>query len=384
MTDYRMIQLTAGNPEEAMSWLADHGIPLRKVEVLDMLTLRFQIPGKYCQWVLAQAEDRGWQLRVVKSAGFLQFLKKAGKRPVLLAGVLLYLLAALWIPTRIFFVAVEGNRTIPAQKIREAANNCGLGFGVSRRGVRSEQIKNRLLSAIPELGWAGVNTRGCCAVITVRERNPEQPAESPLSEKMVAVRDGVVDSILVRQGSGLVSSGEAVRQGQTLISGYVDCGRILSATGADGEVFGWTLRNLRVIATTDRIKRGACTGKIWSISLRLGKKWINLLESSGFSDSSCGRIRKEYILTLPGEFRLPVSLVVQVGSFYQTVPGMGDEVDLADAARRILSSEMVAGEILHSTQTQTAGNGWIALDGQYSCREMLGRPQIQEIEDAHG
>lgn len=39
-------------------------------------------------------------------------------------------------------------------------------------------MKNALLSAIPELQWAGVNTYGCRAVISVRERTlPERKPE---------------------------------------------------------------------------------------------------------------------------------------------------------------------------------------------------------------
>ena len=65
-----------------------------------------------------------------------------------------------------------------ARKILERAEYCGVHFGAKAGSVRSEQVKNRLLFEIPELRWAGVNTTGCTAVITVAERQSgEVPAE---------------------------------------------------------------------------------------------------------------------------------------------------------------------------------------------------------------
>ena len=89
-------------------------------------------------------------------------------RPVLLAGLGILFLLAMYLPSRVLFIRVEGNMQIPDRQILAAAEECGIRFGASRREVRSEKVKNALLSSVPQLQWAGVNTAGCVATISVR------------------------------------------------------------------------------------------------------------------------------------------------------------------------------------------------------------------------
>ena len=80
-------------------------------------------------------------------------------------GLCLLLLLVCILPTRVLFMRVEGNESIPENLILEAAEDCGIRFGASRSAVRSEKVKNGILSRISELQWVGVNTKGCIAVI---------------------------------------------------------------------------------------------------------------------------------------------------------------------------------------------------------------------------
>ena len=65
------------------------------------------------------------------------------------------LLAVLYAPSRVWFVEVEGNETVPARKILLAAEECGVKFWAKSGEIRSEQVKNQILNLVPELQWAG-------------------------------------------------------------------------------------------------------------------------------------------------------------------------------------------------------------------------------------
>ena len=91
---------------------------------------------------------------------------------VLIIGLMLLLFFSVWLPSRVLFIEIQGNDTLSAQSILEEAKDCGIIMGASRRFVRSQQVKNTLLDKLPQLQWAGVETIGCVAVITVRERQP--------------------------------------------------------------------------------------------------------------------------------------------------------------------------------------------------------------------
>ena len=135
-------------------------------------------------------------------------------RPVLLGGMGLLLAASLYLPSRVLFIRVEGNSVVDTREILAAAEACGIRFGASRREVRSEKVKNNLLEKVPDLQWAGVNTAGCVATISVRERQitAEEQAEEAVTH-LVAARDGYIVSTTVTQGTPLVQVGQTVRAG---------------------------------------------------------------------------------------------------------------------------------------------------------------------------
>ena len=93
---------------------------------------------------------------------------------------------------------MEGNQNVPENLILELASQCGLSFGTERRQVRSEQVKNALLGAVPELEWVGINTAGCVATISVRERQKgENIGQAGGVSSIVASCDGMITGIVV-------------------------------------------------------------------------------------------------------------------------------------------------------------------------------------------
>ena len=162
------IEITSADPAALLTAVHNAGIGIFQTVQKDDLTLRLHIQRTHYRVIKKLCERRGNRIRLLRRIGLYWTLKGLLKRPVLLSGIAALFLLVCFLPTRIYFVQVEGNLEIPAQKILEEAENCGIRFGASRRKVRSEQMKNALLSAIPELQWAGVNTFGCTAIVSVR------------------------------------------------------------------------------------------------------------------------------------------------------------------------------------------------------------------------
>ena len=160
----------------------------------------------------ALLEKRGDRVCVQMRSWRFYLEQSVLKRPLLYAGLALLFACSLMLPTRILGVWVEGNSTVPTRRILEAAQQSGIRLFAPCAEVRSEKMKNALLSAIPELQWAGVNTYGCRAVISVRERT--LPERKPEPEKtvgsIVAARDGIVESVTALQGTVLCRPGQAV------------------------------------------------------------------------------------------------------------------------------------------------------------------------------
>lgn len=375
------LQFTTADVSGLLLAMERGNIILRDVVFLDALTVQFRIYRTDLKKLQRLAADRGEHIRILSEEGIYYSLQGLLKRPVLVTGLLLLILLSLWVPGRIFFVYVEGNQTVPTDKILEQAALCGIDFGASRREVRSERMKNALLEQMPQLQWAGVNTRGCVAVISVRERE-ESTQEGPSCQisSIVALRDGVVREMTVLNGNPVCAVGQAVKAGQVLISGYTDCGICIRAEQAKGEVYAETKRELTAIFPCDYEKRGEICSTQKKFSLIIGKKRINFYNSSGISDGSCVKIYTEQYVTLPGGFVLPVAIVTEtwISYAYSDMTYEDPEHIVQPFIQNYLQSTMIAGRVCGSVQTQMRTDDVYRIDGVYSCYEMIGITRPEE------
>ena len=383
------LELTSADKESTLRDISDSGIEITNVENYGELSVRFNVSRASLGQIQCMTQRKGERLIILSHEGIFWPLWSLRSRPVLLAGMLLMLVLSLWVPGRVLFVEVEGNGNIPEQLILEAAQTAGIRFGASRRAVRSERMKNELLGSLPQLQWAGVNTYGCRAVISVRERAME-PKESavPSVSSIVAACDGVITSCTVTRGNGLCNTGQVVQRGQVLISGYVDHGLAVTATRAEGEIFAQTQHELTVVMPSETSSRAALTAQSANYSLLIGKKRINFMKGSGIYDGTCVKMYTEYCLTLPGGYRLPVKLVKETIGAAALRQQLIEEADakqlLSAAAKQYLWQQHVALSILDDMEDLSCADGRFRLDGSYACTEMIGREQSEEIGDFHG
>lgn len=381
-----LVELTAAEPEEALLAAVEQEVEVENVTLVDSLTRRFLLARRDYSALLALCARRGDSLKIIRRLGIHWPLCALRKRAVLVAGMAILVAATVLVPQRVLFFRVEGNEAVPTRHILEAAQTAGLTFGTSRRQVRSEKIKNNLLALVPELQWAGVNTRGCTATICVRERPAEAAKAQSEFGGLVAARDGYLLSTTVTKGTALCQPGQVVKKGQLLVSPYADYGLCLSATGAEGEILAQTSRVLTVVTPDKCLQIQSYGTAKRKISLTLGKKRINLWKDSGILEGSCGRMVARYDLTLPGGFQLPVTLWVEAYTPRTlTVETLSEpEKVLSDFAAPYLRSQLLSGEILTGKEAVTNEQGLVRLTGYYVCTESIAQVQPEQIGDTHG
>lgn len=379
------IQIISADPAAMLTQANEWGIPLFDVVYVDPLTVQVSLYRKNYHAFKNLLERRGESLEIKSQTGFFRIAGSLRKRPILAFTITLLLILSLYLPSRIYFIKIEGNESIPTHLILDAAESCGISFGASRKDVRSEKVKNALLAAIPDLQWAGVNTSGCVATISVREKNiSEEESQTPSGvSSIVAARDGIITDCTVLRGNALCQIGQAVKEGQVLVSGYTDYGITIKATGAQAEIYAETLRALDVITPASAQHRGEITGQETRYSLLLGKNLIKLYKNSGISDTTCVKMYSIDYLTLPGGFQLPLAMVKETLTCYDTKVETIASADLFSwmqpTAERYLQSQMVAGQILSADATLQLDDGVCSLTGQYACHEMIGQVRNEEI-----
>ena len=383
------LSLVCANIPALLLDIANSGIEINNVVQRDELTVKITVAGSNLQRVKTIVSKHAAKLSVIQKAGLAYDAASLLTRPVLIAGILLIFFLSIYIPSRIFFVHVNGNVNLPTAVILSAAENCGIRFGASRKDVRSEKMKNNLLSEIPDLQWAGINTAGCVATISVRERSvQETPGASSGVSSIVAARDGIIRSCDVKKGSKLCKVGQAVKAGQTLVSGYTDCGIYIQGTHADAEIFAQTNRKIVAKTPIDLVTRGEITHSKTRFAVKIGKKLIKLYKDSGISDATCVKMYFEDVLSLPGGFLLPVALVRETHTSYapgSCVPSDANAYSWMNGySQDYLTQQMVAGKIISNKSDIFVKNGTCTLSGNYFCLEMIGKVHNEEILGKYG
>ena len=389
INSYVTVELTSADMTGLLRTLNGSGIPVFGMEQRDSLTVVLKVIDSDALLLRYLAEKAGATLRIITVSGPVYWLKGLLSRPLLIIGMVLLLALVIWLPTRVLFISVEGNQYLPTYRILDEAEQCGILFGASRREVRSEKMKNALLAAIPELQWAGINTFGCTAVISVEERISEAyKTPDHTVSSIIAVRDGVIESCISSKGDLLCKPGQAVKKGDVLISGYTDCGIKITADRAEGEIFAKTVHEITVVTPTDYRQKGTVLQNHRNYSLLIGKKRINFFKGSGISGMTCDKLYKEYYVRLPGGFQLPLALAVTETIIYDEFTAQVSAFDtksiMQNCAQGYLLSQMVSGKILYNAASVKQGEYLHILHGRFLCSEMIGRTQTEGLLEQYG
>lgn len=380
-----IVEFSSADPIYTMRQLSKIRTELFHIIQIDNFTIRFEIKGNINNEIIRMLNRYTESYRIIKNSSMLNYVMRFIHRPAICLGFLLMILLAVFLPSRILFIQVKGNDTLSDTLIVSTAEECGIRFGSSRKDVRSEEVKNRLIARLPQLEWVGVNTIGCVAEISVREGNENSsPSQASSIGSIVAARDGIIINCTTLRGTQLCKPGQAVKKDQLLVSGYTDCGTYIQGTLAQAEILAETNRNLTMITPVMLQKQHIPSCEQRRFRLIIGKYLINFYKDSGISPSTCVKIYREYPLKLPGKFILPICLIEER---YVTDGGVFMEVNpswLEKSGRDYLKSQMIAGKIISEDVQIGQLDGITTFEANYFCTEMIGQIKYEETLLTHG
>lgn len=370
------VKITTADIPRTLSLLAERGARAYKVRRTGNLEVCLEIPREQMQILQEVCEKMGNSVKLRGVRGMYWKVRTLLHRPVLLLAGVFLMAFTVFLSRRVLFYEVVGNEKIPQDQILEVAQSCGLEFGAIRKTVRSEAVKNKMLSSLESLQWVGINTQGCVATIRVREREelPPQQVLNPTAN-LVASQDGVITRVVLQTGNARCQVGQAVKKGQLLISPYTDCGFKILAQQPKGEVFALTQRLVSCVTPSETLYRLKKTHTQRVFAIQFGKNRINLSNRSGISPSTCAKIETVKQLTLPGGFALPVYWICRERQTYETVSRQLSaqlaQERLQGFALQVLTDSMEKGTVMSQAQRSYERDGVYCLETLYACEEMI-------------
>ncbi|MBO5502737.1 MAG: sporulation protein YqfD, partial [Clostridia bacterium] len=235
---HHQFTLTGLNLERFLNTLQKEGIALVSARRVDRRTLRCICRSADLDTITTIAREKGWRMEKARPVGLGARLRRWFSRPGLVIGTVL---ATVLLTVAMRFIWVI--RIVDAGPYQADIMSFLAQEGY-RCGMRKEQTDAATLSLLlqrryPDVAWFRVYVNNVTLVVECTQGvpAPELPDAQPCD--LLAVRDGVVQSVQVYGGTALVRPGDLVRRGQVLIRG--------EEQGADGEMVPAAARG-RVIA----------------------------------------------------------------------------------------------------------------------------------------
>ncbi len=330
------------------------------------------------------------EFSLVGLEGAPYFLLRFRRRQALLTGLAGCALALFLGSFFIWDFQVEGNETVPTERILRALEKNGVGLGTFGLSLDGEDIRNHVLLDVPELVWIAVNVSGCRAEVQVRERTPA-PVMVDRREpcNLVARRAGLVRKVQTIGGVSCVMPGSAVTKGQILISGVEDTDTVGARVLAGmGRVEARTWYSLTATMPLTVLEKRYTGREKTGLSLIFGSRRIKFFSNSSIEGAEYDKITSRHPLSLLG-VPLPVTVVTETWRFYEAVPAVRTAAGAEKAAGAILTAqlrEMVApyGEVKSTLCSSRQKGDALAVTLSAECLEEIGETAPIYTEEETG
>ena len=164
------------------------------------------------------------KIKITRKKGVLFQLKKHTKRKLFFLTPFLCLLL-LWINSNLLWgVRIEGNYSITHDLMKDFLQEQGIHYGMPLSKIPIYELKTNLRNKYNEITWVSIYLEGAYLHISIKERDTAEFSQNPSvsGENLIAPAAGIIESVLLRQGTAVVAAGDTVEKGAVLIEGKVN------------------------------------------------------------------------------------------------------------------------------------------------------------------
>ncbi len=232
---YVRIRVWGYSPERFMNLCSNHDILLWDIENHgEYNTMCITVKGfKKLKGIVKKT---GTRVAIQERCGLPFFVPKIRKRKIFLIGLLGSLVFWMWMSTFIWAVDISGNYSISEDIFMDFLKNHDICVGMKRSKVDIEELEKKIRQNFGIVTWTSARIDGTRLVIQVRENEVDtgeggmgseagqaeaKSVGNEFGSDLVAEEDGVIVSMVTRQGVPQVSVGMEVKKGDILVSGSV-------------------------------------------------------------------------------------------------------------------------------------------------------------------
>lgn len=193
--------------------LARAGIEVRSFRILTKNSAVFTVNGKDTKKVFAILRGSCYNIKKVRPKGLSLLTQKLTRYAGLLAGIVLFFAAVFFFESRVLDIRVVGSGAYYEDEIRRILSD----NGIERFSALPEDcapVTARIIS-LPRVSFCTVGKNGGIVTVTV-EVTDDEPTLT--SEPLLSPATGVVEELAVIRGTPRVQIGDAVGEGDEIVS----------------------------------------------------------------------------------------------------------------------------------------------------------------------
>lgn len=223
---YVCIRVTGFSPERFMNLCSNREILLWNIsKEQDAYYMCLSIAGFYRLRPIVK--KTGTKVAIVKRCGLPFFMSNMCKRKVFILGFLLAAFFWFWTSRYIWAIEIQGNFTITEDIMMDFLDDNQVFIGMKKAELDIESLEKNIRKEFYQVTWTSAKLDGTKLTVEVKENElleseaMQNQEESDKSSDLVAEKDGIIVSMIVREGVPQVTIGQEVKKGDVLVSGSV-------------------------------------------------------------------------------------------------------------------------------------------------------------------
>lgn len=254
-------------------------------------------------------KEEGISPRTVRLGGMPHWLRLYRRRFGMLIGILLGTAILISSSRVLWDIRISGNERMTVRQVRRELAASGLHIGMPLAALDVKDMEMQIQLDSDRISWVSLNMSGTVVYAEIRELVPA-PDRAPLQPaNLVARCEGIVEGLEIFAGNTVVKVGQAVQQGELLVSGIYDSQALgWRVTRAAGKVLART-RHEFLVEIPWKYEQKVYTGeRISQKKMFFFEKEIKLFKNSSILGASCDKINKVDSFTLANGVSLPFSV----------------------------------------------------------------------------
>jgi similar to stage IV sporulation protein len=217
---YLFIEMTGFSPERFLNMCSVHEIELWKV-INSGHSYQLFMTVQGFRKVKPLVRKSKVRLRILKKFGLPFFLHRNKKRKLYAAGFVSFFLILYSLSLFIWDIEFDGNRMYTYDTLLKFCESEEIRYGMRKSKIDCDVLEETFRTKFPEITWVSARVSGTRLLVKIKENEvlSEIPVKDETPCDIIAEKDGVITSMIVRSGVPMVAIGDTIEQGQTLISG---------------------------------------------------------------------------------------------------------------------------------------------------------------------